>query len=104
MSLVPPQSYFDFQSSEFSHNIYLPPADPWHQDFCYTGRNVYAYWLAKFGTVEVCEVVEISSEQSKEDEIEGWEIVNLACYNVASVGTRNIFHGKSILSEFLLYN
>ncbi|XP_075261125.1 uncharacterized protein LOC142352855 [Convolutriloba macropyga] len=53
VSLVPPQSYFDFQTSQFSTYIYFPPGDPWHQNFTYAGRNVYAYWLAKYGTTNV---------------------------------------------------
>ena len=94
MSLVPPQSYFDVQSSEFSHNIYLPPADPWHQDFCYTGRNVYAYWLAKFGTVDINEVVKVSSMEVKEADIEDWEIVRTYHDNVAIVDERNMYCRK----------
>ena len=82
VSLVPPQSYFDFQTSEYSHNIYLPPADPWHQEFTYTGRNVYAYWLAKFGTVEVNDAVRITSKEANDDEIEEWEIVNRSSDNI----------------------
>ena len=90
---MPPQSYFDFQSSEFSHNIYLPPADPWHRDFKYTGRNVYAYWLATFGTTEVNEVIKITSSEYQEDDIEGWEIITRSNDNVAITDDSNISGG-----------
>ena len=73
VSLVPPQSYFDVQTSEYTHNIYLSPTDPWHKDFHYTGRNVYAYWVAKFGTTSVDKVVNVTSDKS--NDLEGWEIV-----------------------------
>jgi len=49
VTLVPPQSYFDVSTSHFSRSVRWPPLDPWHQDFHYTGRNVYAYVLAAYG-------------------------------------------------------
>ena len=87
---MPPQSYFDFQSSEFSQNIYLSPADPWHQGFKYTGRNVYAYWLAKFGTTEVNEVIKITSSECQKGDFEGWEIIHRSNDNVAITDDSNI--------------
>ena len=79
VSLVPPQSYFDVQGSDFSHNIYLPPADPWHQEFHYTSRNVYTYWVAKYGTTQVQEVFQFEDDcvdRTEQDEDLGeWEFV-----------------------------
>ena len=83
VSLVPPQSYFDVQTSGYSDNIYLSPTDPWHQDFQYTGRNVYAYWVAKFGTTSVDKVVNVLSEESNLDDLEGWEIVRTSDEHVS---------------------
>ena len=79
VSLVPPQSYFDVQSSEFSHNIYLPPADPWHEEFHYTGRNVYSYWVAKYGTTRVQEALQFEDDcvgnTEQDNDLSEWEFV-----------------------------
>ena len=79
VSLVPPQSYFDVQSSEFSHNIYLPPADPWHQECHYTSRNVYSYWVAKYGKTQVQEVLQFEEDcvdNTEQDiDLSEWEFV-----------------------------
>merc|ERR1719273_2941102 len=73
------QSYFDVQCSEFSHNIYLPPADPWHQEFHYTGRNVYAYWVAKYGTTRVQEAFQFEDDcvnrTEQDHDLSEWEFV-----------------------------
>ena len=53
VSLVPPQSYFDVQTSQFSPYVYYPPADPWHPEFTYAGRNVYVYWWVKYATTHL---------------------------------------------------
>lgn len=50
VSIVPPQSYLDFQSSKFSQYVNLTDPDrDWHSDFEYFGANVYAYVLAEYG-------------------------------------------------------
>ena len=49
MSIVPAESYLDVTTSNFSRYVNLTyPDDDWHQDFQYHGRNVYAYFLAKW--------------------------------------------------------
>ena len=95
VSLVPPQSYFDVQSTEYSHNVYKPPADPWHQEFHYAGRNVYAYWVAKFGRTELDVVSQLNCVEA---ESEGWEIVNFASDFVA------IFPEDKKLGKLTFYN
>ena len=80
--MVPPQSYFDVQTTQYTHTVYLPPIDPWHQDFIYAGRNVYAYWLAKFGRTAINEVVTVKCEEEIFEEVEGWELVNTSCDHV----------------------
>jgi hypothetical protein len=48
--IVPAQSYLDIQSTRFSRYLNLTDPDRlWHKDFSYFGRNLYAYWLAKYG-------------------------------------------------------
>jgi beta-glucosidase len=50
ISIVPPQSYLDFQSSKFSQYVNLTDTErDWHSDFQYFGSNIYAYILAKYG-------------------------------------------------------
>lgn len=45
VSLVPPQSYLDCTTQEFSLSL-VEPAHCWHSDFHYAGRNAYAAILA----------------------------------------------------------
>lgn len=50
VTMSPAQSYLDIHTSDFSH--YLNLTDPnrtWHAEFSYFGRNLYAYWVAKYG-------------------------------------------------------
>jgi chitinase len=50
ISMAPPQSYLDLQTSNFSRYVNLTePTRPWHNEFHYFGANVYAYVLAKYG-------------------------------------------------------
>ena len=51
---------------------------------------MYAYWLAKYGTVDINEVVKISSMEVKEEDIEDWEIIRIYHDNVAIVDERNM--------------
>uniref|UniRef100_A0A7S1C127 GH18 domain-containing protein n=1 Tax=Corethron hystrix TaxID=216773 RepID=A0A7S1C127_9STRA len=48
VSMAPPESYLDITSQKFSLRVNLTYPDPWHEDFQYHGRNVYAYVLAKW--------------------------------------------------------
>ena len=34
----------------FSRRVSFPPREPWHQDFMYSGRNAYAYLIARYGS------------------------------------------------------
>ena len=45
VTLVPPQSYLDSSTSEFSLSV-VNPARCWHPEFRYAGRSVYAALLA----------------------------------------------------------
>ena len=101
VSLVPPQSYFDVQCSEFSHNIYLPPADPWHQEFHYTGRNVYSYWVAKYGTTRVQEVLQFEDDgvgnTEQDNDFSEWEFVKTKSdHVVVSPEYATIHQGKNV--------
>lgn len=49
VAMAPAQSYLDSGTSEFSRRVSFPPREPWHQDFPYSGRNAYAYLLARYG-------------------------------------------------------
>jgi len=51
LTIAPPQSYFDIHTSQYSPflNLTDPTRTSWHADFSYFGRNVYAYWMAKYG-------------------------------------------------------
>ena len=50
VSMAPPQSYLDFNTSNFSRYVNLTvPERRWHNEFNYFGCNVYAYLLAKCG-------------------------------------------------------
>ncbi|GAX29160.1 beta-glucosidase [Fistulifera solaris] len=51
VSMAPPQSYLDIHgSADFSRAVNLTDKTrPWHNDFTYFGRNVYAYLLQKYG-------------------------------------------------------
>jgi hypothetical protein len=48
VAMAPAQSYLDESSHVFSLRVNWPPVAPWHQDFLYSGRNVYAYLLARY--------------------------------------------------------
>ena len=47
VSIVPAESYFTTQTSDFNYNLNNSPVVPWHQDFGYAGRNCYSYLVAK---------------------------------------------------------
>ena len=66
VSMAPPQSYLNFQSSSFSRfvNISIPERE-WHSDFEYFGNNVYAYLLAKYG--DFIDLVSIQLYESYSD-------------------------------------
>lgn len=50
VSMAPPQSYLDIDTSRFSRFVNLTDPDrQWHSDFHYFGANVYAHTLAKYG-------------------------------------------------------
>jgi beta-glucosidase len=50
ISMAPPQSYMDPQSSKFSRHVNLTEPDrPWHNEFHYFGANVCSYLLSKYG-------------------------------------------------------
>ena len=50
VTMAPPQSYLNFNTSEFSRYVNLTiPGRRWHADFAYFGNNVYAYLLAAYG-------------------------------------------------------
>ena len=57
----------------------MPPADPWHQEFHYTSRNVYTYWVAKYGTTQVQEVIQFEEgcvDNTEQDmDLSEWEFV-----------------------------
>lgn len=48
VSLAPPESYMDITTQKFSRFVNLTYPEPWHEDFEYHGRNVYAYILGKW--------------------------------------------------------
>ena len=50
VAMAPAQSYLDAGTSDFSRHVNLPPREPWQPSFFYSGRNVYAYILAVYGT------------------------------------------------------
>jgi chitinase len=49
VTMAPSQSYLDPCTREFSRDTNFPPLEPWHEDFHYAGRNLYAYLVARFG-------------------------------------------------------
>lgn len=50
VTMAPPQSYLDPSSSAFSRYVnHTDPNRTWHPGFSYFGRNLYAFWLAKYG-------------------------------------------------------
>ncbi|KAJ9443271.1 hypothetical protein DIPPA_03098 [Diplonema papillatum] len=49
VAMAPAQSYLDAATGDFSQSVSHPPVEPWHQEFRYHGRNVYAYLLAACG-------------------------------------------------------
>ena len=107
VSLVPPQSYFDVQSSEFSHNIYLPPADPWHEEFHYTGRNVYSYWIAKYGTTRVQDALQFEEDcvDNTEPDIDlsEWEFIKTKSdFVVISPEYTSLDKGNIIFCHYVL--
>ena len=57
----------------------MPPADPWHQEFHYTGRNVYSYWVAKYGTTRVQEALQFEDDSvgntEQDNDLSEWEFV-----------------------------
>ena len=49
IGIAPPQSYLDLHNRQFSCCVNLTHSErPWHADFHYFGKNVYAYLLAKY--------------------------------------------------------
>lgn len=52
VSMAPAQSYLDVFTNEFSLSANHPPLQ-WSPDFTYHGRNVYAYWLSKYGQAKL---------------------------------------------------
>ncbi|GAB5371468.1 hypothetical protein AAMO2058_001582400 [Amorphochlora amoebiformis] len=68
VGMAPAQSYLNCDTSEFSLSLTNGPAEKWHQDFMYHGRNVYAYLLARCG-VETFDFVTLQL-------YEGWSSAN----------------------------
>ena len=51
VSIAPPQSYLNFNHTNFSRYVNLTvPHRRWHAEFEYFGKNVYAHLLAKYGS------------------------------------------------------
>lgn len=62
VAMAPAQSYLDSGTTNFSRQVHFPPREPWHQEFFYSGRNAYAYILARYGvqtfdfiSIQLCE-------------------------------------------------
>jgi chitinase len=50
VTMAPPQSYLNFNTSHFSRYVNLTvPGRRWHAEVAYFGSNVYAFLLAKYG-------------------------------------------------------
>ena len=74
VTMAPPQSYFDIHTSEFSHYLNLTDTTntsngrrrrQWHSDFSYFGRNLYAYWMARYGDAIDLVMVQFYESYSK---------------------------------------
>lgn len=50
VTIAPPQSYLNFDSSGFTQSVNITQDRGWHDDFSYFGNNIYAYTLYKYGT------------------------------------------------------
>ena len=49
VTIAPPQSYLNFDSSDFTRYVNITQDRGWHDDFSYFGNNIYAYALYKYG-------------------------------------------------------
>ncbi|KAL7530946.1 hypothetical protein ACHAWF_003566 [Thalassiosira exigua] len=66
VTMAPPQSYLNFDDSNFSRFVNLSvPTRRWQSQFEHFGRNVYAYLLAKYG--EYIDLISIQLYESYSD-------------------------------------
>ena len=63
MTLVPPESYLDASTSDYDKSLTHSYPEPWHPEFKYHGRNVYAYLLAKYD-LDTFDLVDIQLYES----------------------------------------
>ena len=92
VSMAPPESYLDLQTTEFSKFVNLTyPDDDWNIDpaFSYHGRNNYAYVLAKYP-----DAIDFISFQL-------YETKSHADYNTTILGTNQATYLHGYLSRLL---
>ena len=94
VSIAPPQSYLNINSTNFSRYVNISiPNRRWHSDFHYFGLNVYAYLLAKYGMY-----IDFISIQL----YESWSDAGMAIYHdgmKASDYLYNFVHGLAVNNE-----
>lgn len=84
VSIAPAQSYLDVNTTVFDLNADHPPAFGWKPNFRYHGRNLYAYWLVKYGQTELSTGKLVPTFDWVSLQLyEGWSEAN---YNIAEKG------------------
>jgi len=94
VSIAPPQSYLNINSTNFSRYVNISiPNRRWHSDFHYFGSNVYAYLLAKYGMY-----IDLISIQL----YESWSDAGMAIYHDGMKGSDylyNFVHDLAVNNE-----
>lgn len=87
VSLVPPESYLDVTTSQFSRSLLFNYPNE-YPSFYYHGHNAYAYWLARYGSTNVTAADGSASVVPTYDwiSIQLYESYSHALYNTTVLG------------------
>jgi beta-glucosidase len=83
VTIAPPQSYLNFDNSNFGQYVNITHARGWHDDFNYFGNNIYAYILYKYG--------------------EYIDLVSIQLYESYSNAAMSIYH-NGVMADDYIYN
>lgn len=83
ITMAPPQSYLNFDNSDFGQYVNITHHRGWHDDFSYFGNNIYAYILYQYGAYI--------------------DLVSIQLYESYSNAAMSIYH-YGIMAEDYIYN
>jgi hypothetical protein len=92
VSLVPPQSYLDYDTRNFDQSVLHAPS--WEPTFRYQGYNTYAPVLAKYGTTSVIRNGQLEA-------VPTWDFISIQLYETYSRANNEINNLKVPVATYL---